>query len=33
MSHTLVIAELHEGKVRKSTLSAVLFALRSLLSA
>jgi len=26
MSHTLVIAELHEGKVRKSTLSAVTFA-------
>ena len=26
MSHTLVIAELHEGKVRRSTLSAVTFA-------
>jgi len=26
MSHTLVIAELHEGKVKKSTLSAITFA-------
>src|ERR1700722_11945180 len=26
MSNTLVLAELHEGKVRKSTLSAVTFA-------
>ena len=26
MSHTLVVAELHEGKVRRSTLSAITFA-------